>query len=128
MKERFDLSDPQLDQQRQMLFAGLDGVSEQAGQLTQAGQYRQAAEVQLTGLTDVRDRAYTLARTLAVEAVADHTLSRAEVARTLGTDPHTVGKWVKSFENNPDRDYTRPLSAVLHLVRGRSHRKDKNPR
>jgi hypothetical protein len=115
MTAHFELPDPRYPEQQQALITSFEHGSQAVAILRDNGMETEADRLSIRALIELSNRAYTMARTLGVQAIAEGRMSRVGVSQELGVHQATVAKWVKQAQAEPDRNYVEePLSAIQY--------------
>jgi transposase-like protein len=62
---------------------------------------------------EIQSRAYTIARTLGLQAIAEGKMSGGELAHDMGVHVGEVSNWVMQAQEDPNHDY---VKEPLHMV------------
>jgi hypothetical protein len=117
----FNFPDPNYDAQNKALHERWEQNAQAITTLQNVGMDHQAEELAIRGMAELSDRAYTMARTLGLHAIAEGRMSRVELSRLLGVHQQTVANWIKEAQTEPDRDYA--ASPLTRVHQGPHHHK-----
>jgi len=113
--KQFEFPDPRIDEQVQALHSTLDRHIQVQETLENAGMHKAARQHAIRVYMEAQARAFTIALTLGLQAIADGEMSRVEVSKQMGVHQSTVALWTKEAEADPGHDYVKdPLHAVRY--------------
>jgi hypothetical protein len=114
----FHFSDPNYEAQNEALHEHWEQNAQAIAVLQDAGMSNEARQIAIRGLVELSDRAYTMARTLGLHAIADGEMSRVGLSKLMGVHQQTVADWIKRAQAEPERDYVQePVISRSHLER-----------
>jgi Trp operon repressor len=110
---QFNFPDPNYEAQNEALHERWEQNAQAIDTLQNVGMNREARQLALRSLMELSNRAYTMARTLGLHAIAEGEMSRVELSRQLGVHQATVARWIEEAQTEPDHDYSiTPLTRV----------------
>jgi hypothetical protein len=116
----FEFPDPNYEAQNQALHERWDQNAQAMTTLQNVGMHREARQLAIRGLAELSDRAYTMARTLGLHAIAEGEMSRVELSRLLGVHQQTVANWIKEAQTEPERNYA--VTPLTRIHQGPQHK------
>jgi hypothetical protein len=109
----FTFTDPKYREQETALRDLLENKDKIEETLNGIDMHTEAKRRVIRMYMEIQARAYTISRTLGLQAIAEGELTGAELAKDTGVHVGEVSNWVMQAQEDPEHDY---VNEPLHML------------